>query len=255
MIKEFKFQKFEDIGATDEAAKNFSFKQLQIKKIDEDQLDEELDLISKNSFQISSDVKNHRGYGQIEKEKFEKKVISEIDIRLAELKDQAREEGYQEGLKRGLEESKKNISLEYQEKLSELGGILNGIKEGTDQCVQTYLMDWHRLLKNAVKWITLRETKSSEYIEPLLSKLVQEINERDHLIIKVDEKTSEFIDQAIKDSEKELGKLGNVRVEVDHELSHPSIIVEGQNGIIDGSMEAQFASLDQIFSKLGSHES
>lgn len=255
MIKEYKFQQLEDLQASNNDVRDFDFKKLKIHSVDVNALDEEMELIEKTSFKVSDEVKNHRGHASIEKERFEKKVISEVDIRLNEIEKKAQEEGYQKGLEQGKEEAKIEFSKTYQAKIDELGGVINNLQSQMQEIIQDNLTDWHRLLKNSIKWIVLKETKSPEYIENLLGKLIHEINEKDHLLVKIDEETNQYIEAAIANAETELGKLTNLRVEIDHELQHPSIIIEGQNGIIDGSLESQFASLDSLFSSLGEHES
>lgn len=254
MIKEFKFQKFEDVSNDDNVIKEFAFKKLNAADIEQTKLGHELELVEKSSFKVMEEVKNYRGHTAIEKERFEKKVISEVDIRLSEIEKKAQQEGYQVGLEQGREEAKKEFADAYQAKIDELGKILSEIKNQSNEIIQDNLTDWHRLIKNSVKWILLKETKNSDYIESLLGRLIHEINEKDHLLVKIDEETNQYIEKAVAAAESELGKLSNLRIEIDHELKHPSIIVEGQNGIIDGSLEAQFACLDNVFSSLGDYE-
>ena len=55
-------------------------------------------------------------------------------------------------------------------------------------------------------------------------------------------------------TEKIVGPLTNVRVEVAASMSDNGIIIESENGIIDGSIDAQFESLDKLFEKVGVDE-
>lgn len=47
--------------------------------------------------------------------------------------------------------------------------------------------------------------------------------------------------------EARLGQLSNVRVEIVPEINHPGIILESENGLIDGSLEGVFQNIDKIF--------
>ena len=57
--------------------------------------------------------------------------------------------------------------------------------------------------------------------------------------------------EIIKIVERKVGKLTNVRVEVDLDMSENGIIIESENTIIDGSLDAQMASLDKLFTTVG----
>ena len=54
--------------------------------------------------------------------------------------------------------------------------------------------------------------------------------------------------------EAKLGQLSNVRIEIVPEISHPGIILESENGLIDGSMEGVFQNIDKIFEQVLKHE-
>lgn len=255
MIEEYKFKQLKNLNDDSSEAKSFAFKKLDSKKLDSDQLNSELRLISEKSFKVFDAVKEHRGYQEIENERLEKRVISQVDIKLAKVTQEAKDKGYQEGLEKGLAEGRAQAQEELNEEMQSIVKALDTIKAKSDEYVARHLQDWHRLIQSAVKWISLKEVRDIDYTEKLLNKLVHELGERDHLLIRVDEKTNENILSAIEKVEKDLGKLANIRIEVEDELSYPSIIVEGQNGIIDGGIDAQFETLDQIFSTLGGHES
>ena len=51
-----------------------------------------------------------------------------------------------------------------------------------------------------------------------------------------------------------LGELTNIRVEEALNMDQPGLIVESENGIIDGSIEAQFKNLEKLFESVGIFE-
>ena len=54
--------------------------------------------------------------------------------------------------------------------------------------------------------------------------------------------------------ESRLGQLQNIRIEIVPEINHPGIILESENGLIDGSIEGVFANIDKIFESVLKHE-
>ena len=48
-----------------------------------------------------------------------------------------------------------------------------------------------------------------------------------------------------------LGELTNTRVEIDYDIEAPGIVVESQNGIVNGSLKTQLDSLDKLFEAVG----
>ena len=60
--------------------------------------------------------------------------------------------------------------------------------------------------------------------------------------------------EIIQTVEARLGQLSNVRIEIVPEINHPGIILESENGLIDGSMEGVFENIDKIFEQVTKHE-
>jgi flagellar assembly protein FliH len=60
--------------------------------------------------------------------------------------------------------------------------------------------------------------------------------------------------EVIQTVETRLGQLTNVRVEIVPEINHPGIILESENGLIDGSLEGVFQNIDKIFEQVVKHE-
>ena len=54
--------------------------------------------------------------------------------------------------------------------------------------------------------------------------------------------------------QKKLGSIENVRVEVDYETSKNGINLECDNGIINGTFEEQFRTMDRLFHAVGINE-
>jgi flagellar assembly protein FliH len=61
--------------------------------------------------------------------------------------------------------------------------------------------------------------------------------------------------EVVKQIEEKLGPLTNLRIEIDQTQTQPGIIIETENGIIDGSMEGLFQTIDKMFEGITHHES
>ncbi len=100
----------------------------------------------------------------------------------------------------------------------------------------------------------MKEINEKVYLEQLLEKLILELNSRKNLIIKVGREQFAAMPEVMKTVEARVGQLQNTRIEVVPELHHPGIILESENGLIDGSLEGVFANIDRIFGQVLNHE-
>jgi flagellar assembly protein FliH len=60
--------------------------------------------------------------------------------------------------------------------------------------------------------------------------------------------------EIIQTVQARLGQLSNLRIEIVPEIQHPGIILESENGLIDGSLEGVFQNIDKIFEQVVNHE-
>lgn len=77
-----------------------------------------------------------------------------------------------------------------------------------------------------------------------------ELNARKNLIIKVGKNNFAQMPEVVSAVEQKLGQLSNVRIEIVPEIQHPGIILESENGLIDGSLEGVFATIDKVFEQI-----
>jgi len=100
----------------------------------------------------------------------------------------------------------------------------------------------------------LKEVDEKYYLSRLLEKLIYEINQKNNLVVRVDEESFGYMPEIVKVLERKVGVLSNIRVEVSPELKGTGIILESENSIVDGSFEAQMNHLDEIFKSVGKYE-
>jgi flagellar assembly protein FliH len=202
-------------------------------------------------FNILETVKEHRGLKQQAQDDYEKRVQDEVDRILAQEREKAYKEGFDKGMAEGLEEIKVQASDMFTAKIEEFSAQIEVSKQELDDSLLTQQNKIYETVKNLVKWVCLKEVDNAEYIERVLEKLILEINAKNNLVIRVNKDYFNQMDEILQSVEKKVGKLTNVRVEADLDLHDRGIILESENGIIDGSLVAQFNTLDKMFELVG----
>jgi flagellar assembly protein FliH len=209
--------------------------------------------IAKNSeFIISPIVKEHRGFNKQELDEKERRINNEVERRIEVIGNKAYRKGYQEGQEQAREEVFKQTRAATEEKLTTLSSIISEALENEAEVFNQQKQTLYKLVNNLVKWITLRELKNDgDYIERLCEKLIRELQVKSNILVKVDSSNFDKMPEVLDHLNQKLGEIENVRVEVDYEIEGPGIIIESQNGIINGTLKEQFNSLDKLFRSVG----
>lgn len=211
----------------------------------------ERELEKNSSFKISEMVREHRGIKRQEAEDIEAQVEAEVQRRLENIAANAREEGYQAGLERGREEAYAESRTHFETIVDDFKNEVESIANKSAELLEHNKQQIYLLVKNFVKWVAIKEIDDKSYLPKLLEKLIYEINQKTHLIIRVNESKFSEMPEIIQAIEKKLGVLTNVRVEIGQDLKYDGLVVEAENAIVDGSLEAQFHSIDRIFEQIG----
>lgn len=218
--------------------------------ISDDQIRKERSFAQKNNFKIDDVVRDSRGLSRQEESDFELKVQQEVKRRL----EAAYQKAFNEGLERGREEGKEEALTQYHEalgqKVEEFTQIIAQVQAQSDKVLEKSQTEVYDFIKRFTKWIVLKEIDEKKYLESLLEKLILELNARKNLIIKVGRQNFSQMPEVITQVESRLGQLSNVRVEIVPEINHPGIILESENGLIDGSLERVFQNIDKIFEQI-----
>lgn len=240
------FQAFEFQTLEGETVKSSSISQEDIRQ--------ERELAARSNFKIDSIVRDLRGLSRQEQNDLEEKIQAEVQKRL----EVAYASAYEEGLQRGREEGREASMAEFQggvvQKVEELAEVIANLQEQSEAVLKKDHHDVYEFIKRFTKWITMKEVQDGHYMELLLEKLILELNSRKNLIIKVGKANFGSMPEVIKAVEARIGQLSNVRVEIVPEINNPGIILEGENGLIDGSLESVFKNIDRIFEQVVKHE-
>jgi flagellar assembly protein FliH len=219
-------------------------------KISDEDIRSERSHAQKNNFKVDETVRDSRGLARQEHSDQEKKIQAEVNRRL----EAAYAEAYKEGLEKGREEGKEQALSEFHEalgqKVEDFGQVITQVQLQSDKIMEKNRQEVYDFVKRFTKWIILKEIDDKVYLESLFEKLILELNARKNLIVKVGKANFAQMPEIIKAVETRLGQLSNIRIEIVPEINHPGIILESENGLIDGSMEGVFQNIDKIFEQV-----
>lgn len=223
-------------------------------KVTETTIRKEREYASQSMFKISSVVKEHRGIVKQEEDDYKKRVEEEVTRRLDLVKEEAFQKGHAEGAKVGQAEAYTESLAEYEERIKQLEEFVTGINKYKVDLCKNQRDDVYKMIKLLTKWIILREVKNDQYIVDLFEKLILELQTKTNLLVKVNAENFDRMPEVLQIVEAKLGKLTNVRMEIDPDLTEAGLIIESENGIVDGSLQAQFTNLDKLFLSVGLNE-
>lgn len=259
-VKSYEFLQFANSSTRGGEASKFEFKDLlsqDPRKTDGHQkvIKIERDSAKKSNFTISPIVRQHRGLDDQEIQEYEARVHDEVERRVAKIEEEAFQKGFEEGKERGMEEIFNQTRAETEAKLEHLSEIINQVMVYKAELLEREKKDVHRTIKNLSKWVILRELKDDgQYIQRLLEKLILELQTKTNLLIQVNQHHFEQMPDVLQYVEKKIGQLKNVRVEIGYDIEGPGMIVESENGIINGDLAQQFINLDKLFNSVGLEE-
>lgn len=206
------------------------------------------------AFEISPVIKEHRGLNKQAAKDYEERVSAEVHKRIEALKVEAYEDGLKKGHDEGQAQAYQEAKEELEAKVSDFAEQVENVQLSVADILIKSKEDAFLMVKNLSKWVILKEVDEKYYLVRLLEKLVHEINSKTNLVIHVNEDSFGYMPEIVKVVERKVGKLTNVRVEVDLDMSENGIKLESENNIIDGSLSAQFKSIDKLFHNVGVNE-
>lgn len=256
-IADYEFKSFLEVDQKENLDKLGSYK-YEFKSVDK--LDsknvEELDgkLVIERShareagFKISPIVEEHRGIRDQEEREREERISEEVLKRVQAIEELATKRGYDEGVAAGREEVYAQTRASADEKLAALSAMISDVLSTQHGIISRQKSEIHLMIKNLTKWIILRELKDDgAYIGNLLEKLLIELQVKSNLLIRINQNQFEGMPEVFDSIKNKFGELTNVRLEVDYDIDDKGIVVESENGIIDGTLKQQFKNLDKLF--------
>tara|TARA_R110002072_G_scaffold1989_4_gene16544 strand:- start:19315 stop:20286 length:972 start_codon:yes stop_codon:yes gene_type:complete len=209
-------------------------------------------LATENNFKIAPIVREFRGINKQEQDELERRIEEEVANRVESLTKEAYSQGFQEGVEAGKVEVFQQTKAATEEKLDTLTDLINEVLISKANLLKESKMNGYETILNLTKWVILRELKDDgEYVHRLLEKLITEIQTKSNILIQIDERSFRDMPDILEVVEERLGSLSNVRLEKDFDIDGPGIVLESDNGIINGTLKEQFNNLDKLFLKVG----
>lgn len=236
------------------AFKTLTGETMSTKVVSEQDIRSERNFAAKNDFKIDDMVKDYRGLSRQEQTDLEKKIQIEVNKRVEAAYQKAFAEGLAKGEAQGRAEALETHTQELAGNVEHFVSLINGLQEQSAGYMAMHKVEMTEFVKRFTKWVVMKEIDEKVYLEKLLEKLVLELNSRKNLIIKVGREHFAAMPEIMKNVESRVGQLQNTRIEIVPELRHPGIILESENGLIDGSLEGVFANIDRVFGQVLNHE-
>ncbi len=256
-VSSYKFQQFSNSSNTVEQYTFGEFSKADILdeveiRVHDKNIRKEREAASTSNFKILNEVQNLRGIRDQEKLDYEQRIQKDLSERLEKIKKASSEEGFNEGFEAGKKQAYDEAIIKANEQIEMMNEIIHTLQEQKIEMLTSYKLKIFNLVRQLTKWFTLKEvSEDHSYLSRLIEKLIHEINTKSNLIIKVNKSDFDKMPEALLKVEERLGKLQNVRIEIDLDMSHRGIIIESENGLIDGSFHAQFQSFDKVFESVG----
>jgi flagellar assembly protein FliH len=256
-VAKYEFEPLFDDSIAKEEFRDFEFKTLkkdQVIDIQEHErvIRKERSNATKSSFAIAPIVREHRGMNRQEELEKQRLIQEEVERQLIRIQEQAYKEGFEKGLKDGKEEVFNETRAGVEQKLEALGEMVEVALQTQYELLNRERTGVHKTIKNLTKWVILKELKDDgDYVIRLLEKLISELQVKNNLLIQIDPKSFAEMPDILELVQERIGGLKNVRMECDYDIEGPGIIIESDNGIINGTLKEQFASLNKLFESVG----
>jgi len=256
-IKSFSFPEFSGAANSKIDAEEFLFRELSdsnpLKTPEKAKIIKaERERAASSGFNISPIVREYRGMAKQEVEERERRIEEEVQKRIELIRQDAFEQGFSEGVEQGKSEVFDQTRQMTEEKLTHLTGMIQDVLKEKEELLAQEKTEVYRLVRNLTKWVILRELKDDgEYLKRLLEKLITELGSRQNLLLQVNRAQFADMPEILEFVQSKLGELKNIRLETDEDVSANGFVIESENGIINGTMEEQFRSLDRLFEAVG----
>jgi flagellar biosynthesis/type III secretory pathway protein FliH len=196
------------------------------------------------SFKLNPDARRLLGVEDEEKSQYSEVVRQEVDRQVQELRVQAHEAGFQEGLRKGTEEANAQVletSKEHFARLEALLSSLDCVKDEVARANETLLVD---LVFHISKALLLKDLKvDREYVARLAASIIERLGVRDHVKIKVSSADFKDIAQLKERIQARVGELRNLQILESDEIQLGGCKVESELAAVDATVETQLESM------------
>lgn len=258
-IKEYQFDSFQ---AASSGIEEFSFEEIDenfVKKREKNNNNinpqREFSDANKSGFEVEEVVSKFRRHDDYKKQRIESEVNEKIQL----IKEQYKEEAFDEGYKRGHEIAKEEhdermnrVFHSFQKNLTEFFSQIENEKE---TILNEYKIGILKSMGSITKWMILKESEYDTYTERLLVRLLKEMDNFKNLSISFDQANYDKYRTILEKVSESVPELKDYKVKADLNLRHNGIKVENDKSILEFSVEKQMEKIDSLFQKIINDES
>ena len=256
-VNKFEDYEFQEFGQgkgkfSGQDAVDFSFQSFSRSRdnVDEQKLVEEYDVAHRENFEIEESVVTLRKI-QVAKENQINRLIAErVEKELDALKKEAFDEGYAKGFELGKEESKAEEKEGIQKSIQRVELMVSNLLDRQDELIKGQDQNINKLIRDLVKWITLKEIeKDDDYFGRLIERIVEENKESSKINFHIGAGIVASFKDSIEIINEELAKKygDNISIRESGSLSKDAIEVELESTIIKAGLNDQLIVLDELF--------
>ena len=203
------------------------------------------DKASDPHFSLHPESKKTLGIDQEERSHLEEKVQAEVEIKLAELRARAYEEGFEKGREEGKQKAETEFFDIVQPQFEQFSGLLDlfdRMKTEVYAANEAFLM---QIVFQVSKHVMLAELKTDrEYVKRLTAQLIEKLGAKENIRIKVSRDDYANLEQIRDFLKTQFPDLKNVQIDVSDDLKLGGIKIETDLSRVNASVEEQINSIE-----------
>lgn len=214
----------------------------------------EVDTANKKDFIIDQKVFDLRKHRSAKKNELEKKIEDRIQIEITRIKEAAYKEGFEKGLSDGVQKAYNEQEEVVSRKTQEFNGMIDNLLNRENEIIKLQDNELRILIRDLVKWISLKELKEDDqYITRLIKKIVEENKKTSKISFQIGKGVVASFNDSIKRINEKLIETYNGKVDLveNPSLSKDAIEVEIGNSILRADVQEQLKVFDLIFENNG----
>lgn len=175
-------------------------------------------------------------------------LLAEARAEAERIRDQARQQGYEEGLASANEELD-----QFRAGMTEsVAAVLNAIEGQCSHIFNQWREDIVAVARLAVERITAVELseKRRDVLEGLLTEAVGVLEKRRQLVVRVNPEDEPMLSDIIGLTKERFADVQSWRVKADAAISPGGMVVESESSLAEGRVESRIAAVDQVLSRL-----
>jgi len=180
-------------------------------------------------------------------------IIAEAMTEAQEIKVRARDEGYNEGLAAGAVVAHEHSEAELTRMGSAFGSLMQSLAGERAKIWAAQRQDFLNLLRMAVERTigAAIDERRQEILTNLLGESLELMEGKAGLTVTIHPDDEVFLRDLLVRAQAEYTSLGQVQIRLNPGLVPGSVLLEGQEGLVDNTIGSRFAPVEAILAQLG----